>query len=185
MKISLVIPHLALDDEKKRILQIFLSSVKGQYNELIIIDDNLDNLSKKINIGLHKSKGDYIMVANDDVELIEGKLNYLCVEGIVVAPTVLNSVNKLFHGHFWAFSRKVYKKVGDMFEGYDGFYYDDSDYWMQILSKGVKIIRNENVIFNHKHPATTLSKLYKPGREEANRRLFIKRWGFPALDIVR
>lgn len=153
----------------------------GQFDELIVIAENLDNLSAKINKGMAKATGDYLVISNDDLTMFKGTLNDLCDPDHVTVPTVYGGLNKLFHGHMWCFPRKIYENVGPQWEGYDGFYYDDSDYWMLIESKGYEIIKREDIIVLHPHPATTLSQLKKGGREETNRNRFVERWGKDAL----
>jgi len=177
MKISLVIPYYETDESKKLILKGTIDSMKGQYDELIVIPDKIENLSRKINKGLLLSTGDYIVVCNDDIILNKGMLKDTCLEDCVVTPYVNEKSEKLFHAHMWTYSRKVLAEVGLMSEEYKGFYFDDSDYWMQIESRGVKIKQLENVNIIHTHPARTLSKLGKEGQTENNKALFIKKWG--------
>jgi len=181
-KISLVIPHLPLDDHKKELLEKLLISMEGQYDELILMTDKTDCLAKEINKGMAKAKGDYIMVSNDDLTLFKGTLKDLCDPKYVTVPKVVGGLDKLFHGHFWCMPRKIYEDVGSIWEGYDGFYFDDCDYNMQIRSKGYEISKREDVIILHPNPATTLKQLHKEGREDTNKQRFIERWGDSALD---
>lgn len=180
MKISLVIPSYYFDD-KREIISSCLDSMVGQYDELIIIAEKTDNLAHKINMGMNKASGDFIIVCNDDIKLFKGTLLELCDPNYVTVPKVIGGIDKLFHGHFWCMPRKIYEDVGPMWEGYDGFYFDDSDYWMSIEAKGYQVSKREDVVILHDHPATTLSKLSKSGREETNRNRFVERWGLDAL----
>ena len=77
----------------------------------------------------------------------------------------------------WTIPRKVLSEVGLMSEEYDGFYFDDSDYWMKIESKGFNIKQLSTVNIIHSHPGSTLDKLFKEGRDISNRSLCIKKWG--------
>uniref|UniRef100_A0A7C5YX72 Glycosyltransferase n=1 Tax=candidate division CPR3 bacterium TaxID=2268181 RepID=A0A7C5YX72_UNCC3 len=183
MKTSLIVPHYEVDREKGELLLKFLSSVSGQYDELIVIAQKIENLAHKINIGLQKASGDFLIVSNNDLTLIKGTLNDLCDERFVTTPKVVGVLDKLFHGHMWCMPRKIFEKVGLMYEGYDGFYYDDSDYWMMIESKGFQIVKKD-VIVSHPTSATTLKYFKKEGREEKNRQIFISRWGVEALSKV-
>ena len=177
MKISVVIPHYEVDESYRAVLDACISSMKGQYDELIVIPDKIHNLSRKINKGILQSTGDYIVVCNNDILLDKGTLKDMCQEGVVVTPYVNGRSEKLFHAHMWVFSRKVLSEVGLMSEEYDGFYYDDSDYWMQIESRGFKIHQMENVNIIHTHPARTLSRLEQSSTQNNNKALFIKKWG--------
>lgn len=184
MKISVVIPHYEIDPSYRAVLDRCIESIKGQYDELIVIEDKIDNLSRKINKGILLSTGDYIMVCNNDIILEKGALKDMCLENYVITPYVNDRVEKLFHAHMWVYSRKVLAQVGLMSEEYEGFYYDDSDYWMQIESRGVKIKQLDSVNIIHSHPARTLSKL--KADSEANKQLFIKKWGLDSyLRIIK
>ncbi|GIW70222.1 MAG: hypothetical protein KatS3mg101_0969 [Patescibacteria group bacterium] len=86
MKISLVIPHYEVNLEKRELLLRCLSSVAGQYDELIIIAEKRFNLASKINDGLRKTSGEFIIVSNDDIKLIKGTLSDLCDENCCYNP---------------------------------------------------------------------------------------------------
>jgi hypothetical protein len=183
MSISLVIPYYHSDDEKPGVLCGAVSSMVQYADEVIIVSETSDNLAKKINKGMKKASGDFIVVTNDDVTLVKGTLQDLCVPGYVTTPLINGGAVKLFHGHAWCMPRNIYKKVGGIYEGYDGFYYDDSDYWMSIEKAGFEIIRTE-VNMNHPLAARTIGKLTKANRDDVNRQIFIDRWGEQALAKV-
>ena len=84
--ISLVIPYYEVDESKKTILEATINSMKGQYDELIVIPDKIDNLSRKINKGLLLSHGDWIVVCNDDILLSKGTIKDTCIDGVVTTP---------------------------------------------------------------------------------------------------
>jgi glycosyltransferase involved in cell wall biosynthesis len=181
MDISLIIPTLRIGDWLNKAIK----SMEGEYDELIIIDDKIDNLAKKINKGLRMASGKHLVVANDDVQLTRGHLYNLCSNG-VLSPFVNDSPNKPFHAHLFCLPRKIYGEIGGYYEGYNGFYYDDSDYCMKLLRAGYIPNLNPDVNINHPEPATTLKTF--PQRndwERENQQLFIKRWGVEALNIVR
>ncbi len=160
--------------------------MEGQYDELIVIDEKIDNLAKKINKGLRSARGDFLIVANDDVELAEGKLSDLCSRDEVLSPKLNQGLQKTFHAHMFCLPRMVYAKVGGYYEGYNGFYYDDSDYWMKLLKAGIQPKIEESVVINHPEPATTLKTFPKRHIWEGlNQNIFVKRWGSGSLDIVR
>ena len=182
--ISLVIPYLEIDYSKKTILDGCIESMKGQFDELIVVSDKIDNLARKINKGMLLAKGDYIIVCSDDIILHRGTLKDLCIDGVVTTPLVNERSEKKFHGHMFCIPRPVFAEIGTKYEGYDGFYFDDSDHWMQIESKGIEIRQLDTVDIHHTHPARTISQLPKEGRFEYNKRLFITRWGLNKLEEV-
>jgi hypothetical protein len=185
MSISLVIPYYHSDDEKPGVLCGAVASMIQYVDELIVISETSDNLAKKINKGMKKASGDFIVVANDDVILTTNNLEVLCDKEYVTTPFVNGGAAKLFHGHMWCMSRKMYKKVGGIYEGYDGFYYDDSDLWMSIEKAGFSIRTVQDVNISHPTPARTLGKLTRSNREDVNKGIFVSRWGESALARVQ
>jgi len=184
-KISLIIPYYEVDPEKRDVLAKCVNSMAGQYDELIVVDEKADNLSYKINKGLRRAKGDWLIVCNDDIELEKGTLRDLCVKKVVTCPLVNGNLLKLFHGHMFCMNRLVYAEVGPMFEGYKKFYFDDSDYWMQIEAKGFGIQTISKVNIKHEHPGRTIHKLNTGVNvEDENREIFLKRWGDQAYRRV-
>lgn len=182
--ISLIIPYYECDLEKREVLSRCVNSMAGQYDQLVVVDEKTDNLSAKINKGMRSANGDWLIVCNDDIELIQGTLKDLCIKDVVTCPLVNGNLLKLFHGHMFCMSREVYADVGQMFEGYKKFYYDDSDYWMQIESKGFGIKTVTEVNIKHEHPGRTIHKLNQDNVEEFNQKIFIDRWGQEKLRRV-
>ncbi|GIW70223.1 MAG: hypothetical protein KatS3mg101_0970 [Patescibacteria group bacterium] len=64
------------------------------------------------------------------------------------------------------------------------FYFDDSDYWMMIESKGFNVVKKKDVVILHEHPASTLKHLVKEGQQDENKQIFISRWGVDSLKKV-
>jgi hypothetical protein len=158
--------------------------MEGQYDELIVVDQLWDNLSKKINWGVKQATKDFVVIANDDITLVVGRLKDLC-NGDVVSPAVQEGTFKEFHAHCWCVSREKYWKVGGMDEGYDGVYYDDSDMWMRFLKEGYRVEINNSVVISHPHPATTIRTMERKERESDNKQRFISIWGEDALRTTK
>lgn len=159
--------------------------MQGEYDQLIVIDDQIDNLAKKINRGLRESLGDLIVVSNDDVVLTKGHLKDLCEESKITSPTVNGAYpSKAYHAHMWGMTRRAYDEIGGWSEEYDGFYYDDSDYWMKFMDLGYAAAVNVDVDILHDHPGFTLGTFNNEGRMERNRDLFISKWGAAAMGLT-
>lgn len=188
--LSLVIPTLRIGDK----LDQCLASLEGQYDELIVIDDKIGNLSVKINRGLKQAKGDFIIVSNDDVVLEKGSIRDLCVPNQVVSPTILGGVNKVFHAHMFCLPRNVYElSVGTLdgwsdykepgfYEGFFRFYWDDADYWMKLKANGYDPVKTSSVELRHDHPGWTLGTFQNNQQaEDINKQIFVRRWGYDAV----
>lgn len=177
-KLSVGVPYYESDPDKREVLNKCLSSFTGHYDELIVLAGKQPTLARAINILLETMTGDFLIICNDDVELTKGSLRDLMVPNKVVSPLVNGAKTKLFHAHLWCMPRNVYEAVGPMYEGYDGFYFDDSDYWMKIEGAGFEIVRNENVDIAHREPGRTLGTYAgNDERMRKNREIFISRWG--------
>lgn len=177
-------PSIALVIPTRRVADInaCIKSMNNQYDQLIVVDQLWDNLAKKINYGVEQAVTTYVVVANDDITLVSGKLSDLCGLG-VLSPAIQEGTLKTFHGHCWGVSVDNYWKVSGMDEGYDGFYYDDSDMWMRFLTHGISVGIQSEVVISHPHPATTLKTL-PGGKEFGNRERFISLWGEKGLDLT-
>lgn len=181
------IPYLETDEGKREVLRRCVASLKGQ-DQVIILSGKTPTLARAINMLMEMgfSMGaDYMIITNDDVELVQGSLKELCIADVVTSPLVNGKKNKLFHAHMFGISRSVYEKVGPQYEGYDGFYFDDSDYWMMIEKAGYEVRRVESVNILHPEPGRTLRRVEGHHLKMANNRgIFVKRWGFDNLQRV-
>lgn len=185
MSISLIIPTLRVGNKLEKALE----SMKGQYDQLIVIDDKNANLAVKINKGISQAECEYLVISNDDVLLTKGTLKDLCIKDKVVLPEVKGSINKLFHAHMWCMSADVCNKcVGTIegwsdygrpgyFEGYFRSYWDDVDYQKKIEANEIKIIHKKDVEILHDDPAWTLRRFDNNSKAESiNETIFNARW---------
>jgi glycosyltransferase involved in cell wall biosynthesis len=187
MQLSLVIPTLDTDPGKAAILQRCLDSLTPLVDEVIIIDSKTDSLAKKINDGLKKAKGDFIIVSNDDLFMNDEhqSLRELCHEGEVDVPVLHGGIDKLFHGHMWCIPRAVYEEIGGYDETCPGPYHIDSDYFMRLLNSPYPIVKNSNVHIAHPEPGRTLKQLASSNNMGDTEAWFIKKWGRDALRTIQ
>lgn len=181
MKISLIIPTLHVAD----CLEKCIESFKGQYNELIVVDDTNISLAKKINKGLRLATGDFLIVSNDDVLADQGTLKDLCVEGRVLSPKVNGGVFKVFHAHMFCLPRGIYGQIGGYDDDYDGAYWIDAAYWAKLINAGLPPDIHQDVNIKHEHPATTIRTLSTAERDmDSGRAWFISKYGQHMLGKV-
>jgi GT2 family glycosyltransferase len=148
------------------------------------VDDTDKSLAEKQNIGLRRATGDYLIISNDDVVANTGTLKDLCGEG-VISPKVNGGLDKLFHAHMFCLPRRIYAQIGGFDESYKGVYYIDSDLWIRLLNAGFPPGKNEAMIVDHRHPASTIKTLDASERNaEEGREWFIKKHGRTALAVV-
>lgn len=181
MKISLVIPTLHVGDNLERCIESF----KGQYDELIVVDDTDISLAKAQNKGMRLSTGDFIIVSNDDVVADTGTLADLCVKGQVLSPRVNGGVFKTFHGHMFCMPREIFAETGGFDESFPGVYYIDSELWYRLIQAGYPPGICDSVNVKHEHPASTIKTLPEKNRSMSDGEAwFVSKWGREALRIV-
>lgn len=173
MRISLIIPTLWVKPES--VIVPMLQSVSGMYDELLIIDSPTAKLSEKINEGLKKTTGDYIVVSNDDLTINTGTLKDLCEPMTVNSPRLTSGSGKIFHAHMWCMDRKVYERIGGMDEDFV-IYWMDTDYSMRLKEAGITTKIHNGVVVDHNHPATTMATL-AGNLEQQDEQTFIKKYG--------
>lgn len=178
MNISLIIPTLRVGN----MLDECIKSFEGQYDELIIVDDKDKSLAFKQNKGMRLSKGDFLIVSNDDVTANTGSLGELCHKGRVLSPRINNGSSKVFHGHMFCMPREIFAETGGFDESYDGVYYIDAELWYRLIQMGYPPDLCDDVNVNHMHAASTIKTLPIDERnEDTGRDWFISKWGVEAL----
>jgi len=179
--ISLIIPTLHVEDKLEKCIESF----KGQYDELIVVDDRDKSLAFKQNKGMRLATSDFLIVSNDDVLADQGTLSDLCIKGQVVSPRVNGGVFKTFHGHMFCMPREIFAECGGFDESYAGVYYIDSELWYRLTQMGYPPVINDNVNIIHDHPASTIKTLSEKERSMGDGEAwFINKWGVDALRMV-
>lgn len=180
-KLSVVVPFYDCDESKRPILDRMINSIKGQYDELIVVYQAKGagmGFVPAINMGYSMASGDFIIMACDDIILKEGNLRKLCDPEAVVSAQVSGQPVQDFWGTMWCTPRWVYEKMGPIDEEYaKGLYYDDNKYYEEV-KKLCKPYTNIRVIIDHPHGGTTLEKdPNRIERMELNHKLFLKQYG--------
>ena len=150
-------------------------------DEIIIISSKLSSLSQKINKGF-KMGGDYIIITNDDVELLTGDINDLCIPNTVTSPLV-NGEGQPFFGHIFCVPKNIYEKTGGYDENYKHAWFDDTDFVMTLSKHGIPMQSVPSVNVFHPHGGGTTIKTL-PDLDDVkrfNQEYFEKKWG-PSAD---
>lgn len=175
MRISLIIPSRQDSEYKSILLSNCIKSLSRQVDEVILITQEINNLAEKINCGLKIATGDFLIVCNDDLELVSGNVKDLCIENIVTSPKI-NNENRGFSAHFWCIPKEILKKIGFMYQGYEEAYFDDDEYLEMIKEKGFETKCIDSVNVNHPNGGTTLHNGSWQDRFKKNKLKFEKRW---------
>lgn len=184
-KIVVTIPYYESDKEKRGVLSRCLASLDG-HDEVIVVAGKQPTLPHAWNICLDLGFGmgaDYVILANDDIELTKGDLSMLCEPDKVVNPLVNGGVFKVFHAHIFGIPKSVYEKVGKFDEQFT-IYWSDTDYAVRLMDMGIDVVTNFEVDVSHPEPARTL-KSYANTLEAEDKGKFIAKWGRTYIDPIR
>lgn len=177
MKVSVVIPYYESDPEKLEVLKECTQSLKG-HDEVVVVWNDRMGYTPAINRGLATATGDFMVVMNDDVRLIQGDLTMLCDETSVVSPSNNGRIYPHIWGSCFCLPRWVYEATGGMSEDYDISYFDDDDFIFTLQDMKIPMRSQDNVIFDHPRPGRTLETM--PDRDEffeRNKQRFLDKWG--------
>lgn len=176
MKISVIIPFYAVDDDKYKILQRCTKSLPEHF-ETIVVWNRKEGYAPSINNGVKCASGDYFLIMNDDVFWKSGDLEDLCIPGVVTSPLYDGRSYKDIWGSCFCVPRTVWEEIGGMSEEYDISYYDDDDLIKRLETNGTEMKSIKTVDFDHPEPGRTLEKM--PDRDsffEKNKQVFEEKW---------
>lgn len=178
-KLSVVIPYYEIDSGKREVLKRCIDSIKGQYDELILVWNQGAGFVPAVNKGYELASGDFIALVCDDVILKKGSLRDLCDEKALVSAHVEGSPVQDFWGTLWCEPKWVYEKRGPMDEEYaKGLYFDDNMLF-EMCTRHVQAYTNLDVVIEHPEGGRTLERITEDRKQkiEHNRELFIKQFG--------
>lgn len=175
-KISVVIPFYPIDEGKHEVLQECVQSLPEHY-ETIVVWNRREGYAPAINNGVKCASGDYYLIMNDDVVWKSGKLDKLCIPGVVTSPTYNSKPHETIWGSCFCVPSNVWSRIGGMDERYTISYFDDDDLIKTLESHDVSMRTVEAVDFDHPHPGRTLDSM--PDRDEffqENKKKFEEKW---------
>lgn len=179
-KISLVIPHYP-SISTDLVLDKCLESFKGQYDELVLISNDGMGYGPAVNLGLKYSSGDYIVVSNNDIILLDGELvNLIDKKGFTV-PNITPPPKDDMPRPFFCIPRWVYKRLLER----DGFFYDprfETGYWedddLIMRIKDIPVTKIESVTIEHLNGGgLTMKQMGEQRWGDINQKVFKEKWG--------
>lgn len=176
-KISVVIPYMEVDADKKKVLKRLTDSLVG-HDEIIIVSNWKWGYAKPINLGLSIAQGDYMIVMNDDLILRQGTLRDLINPNSVTSPLV-DGQKQPFWGCCFCIPRWVYETVGGLDEGYRISYFDDDDYINKLRLNNIPMTGINSVNFENVDGGGRTLHTFPDHQEffEENKKHFIEVWG--------
>jgi len=183
MRISIIIPTRGRSKSLKRCL----ASIKKYTKDYeVVLVERKGGYNEKVNEGLKKAKGDYLIILHDDHEVTEGWADELGEVGSFQQGENGNQfihwggfyhpyegyLQDIFHNPQYpsvpCLSRQAFKKIGFLDEFYQEPGYQDVDLGYQIAKAGYKIQPLGGKVIHW-------AKRTKP-LEEKNRQYLNKKW---------
>lgn len=144
MKFSIVIPTVPGNE---RLLRTSLSSLMKHRDsaadyEVIVVPNNWEGFSKPVNRGIELATGDYILIMNDDVEILEKFWERKMVLAFKEGVGIVGPLESMQHGKYSAMwftmiKREVFDKIGLLDETMNLFS-QDIDFGYHALKEGFK-----------------------------------------------
>lgn len=209
-------------EETKRCIESVLQSIGTQKVEIILVENkaleqlnawfktlqrndsrlHLLSTSRPLgeaearNVGLHRSKGKYILLLDTSVELIgdvftpieevldDKSVGISGFKGLITEDQhhfeeSTNVEVEVITGSFMAFKRSLLKKIGLFDERYRFPYYMEADFTFAVRDSGVRALVTPNLPINS-HPQfqdTTLSDAERTRLSRRNFYRFLEKWG--------
>jgi hypothetical protein len=118
-KISLIVPHYPFPDTDEALNKL-LTSCKGQYDELILVVNDRMGYGPAVNMGLKWASGDFLIVSNNDIEVISGSLRHLPFTPGFSIPTIKPEPKDYKPRAIFCLPRWIYTHMMDNY----GYFYD-------------------------------------------------------------
>lgn len=173
-KLSLVVPHWPRMEGDDELVKRCIASIDA--DEKIVVVNFGMGMGAAINHGLRVSTGDYIIVSNNDCEWGNGDVRSMCDPDSITIPDNMQGQGEQPRS-FYCMPRWVYEKVGGYDERFKVGYWEDDD-MIRRWEEAQIPIKMLPVQVSHPHAGHTLNN--HPDRQElfdANRKLFIEKWG--------
>lgn len=159
-------------------LEHCVASIKGQYDELIIVVNDGIGFGPAVNRGFRIATGDFLFVIGNDTLLTQGSLFDLCNPRGPVAPYINGPDPTMAPRAFYSMPRWVYEKVGGYDEQYEVGFWEDDDLIMRWAVAGIDWRVNQSVIVHHwQDGGLTMKQLDERGSFDRNRAKFNAKWG--------
>ena len=175
-KISVVIPHVPKNKELDDSLDQCIKSLKGQYDELILVINDGIGFAKAFNQGFKYATGDFIYAVSNDTKLIAGDLRKMAVPDCVVSP-IVNGRFQSYWACFFAMPRSVYEKTGGFNEEYGLAYYEDDDFIIRLDELGIPMKGTREVEISHEGGKTVKALGKEEDAKAFGREVFLKKHG--------
>lgn len=183
-KISVVIPHYPIGDTNKALDKCVKSLSQRGATEIIVYTNYGDGYSKAVNAGMKLASGDFICVVNNDTEVVDGFLSWLCKENAIATPMIFPPARDTYPRCFFCVPRHHYEqlkefKSDDFFdERFHPGYFEDDDLIQRIKLLDIRVEYVANVVVHHQNGGgLTMKQLGEQESFDINKKRFEEKWG--------
>lgn len=174
--ISVVIPHYPLTENHNQAFRRCVDSIWGA-DEIIAIVNNGMGFAPAMNLGISLARGDYVVLANNDLVFGDWHIEELCRHDAVTFP-IINNIVQEFTGACLMLPRKIIKNQlqGQVYdERFKIGYWEDVDLWTRLKEAQVPI---EQLPYNVSHPHPGMTMEHMPSETDyVNRQVYLEKHG--------
>lgn len=153
--ISVVIPHLNNVPFAEETLERLLKSLDYRVDEIIVERNDGIGFARAVNLGLTKTTGDYIIIANNDTRLLKGNLFKLCKgPNFITVPKIQPEPRDNNPRSFYCIPKEIYYRIMEHYqyfydERYEMGYFEDDDLILRFKELNIAVVFEPSVVVDH------------------------------------
>ncbi len=170
--ISVVIPHYPLTESHNEALRKCTASIKGADEIIVVVNDGM-GFAPAMNLGISLAKGNYLVLANNDLVFGDWHIEELCRHDAVTFP-IINGIIQEFTGACLMLPRKIIQKLGTVYdERFKIGFWEDVDLWVRLKELGIPF---EQLPFHCAHPSPGMTMQHmNPSQDHINKQIFLQK----------
>lgn len=183
--ITIVIPHYPKISSADQALQSLLFSLKNYSLEvlekLVVVNDG-EGFAVACNRGLKEAKGQYLIVSNNDVEILNGNIVDLADPTAITVPNILPEPRDNMPRCFYCVPRSIYEEIVKEYgfwydERFEMGYFEDDDLIKRLQKEDVTIKKIDNFLLYHiGGGGLTMKQIGEEKYFELNKKKFEEKW---------
>jgi len=183
--LSIVIPHYPKIGGANKALESLLLSLKGYTSEILqklVVENDGIGFAAACNIGLKMAKGEYIIISNNDVEILSGNLIDLADPNFITVPDIVPEPRDYMPRCFYCVPREIYNKIVEKYgywydERFKMGYFEDDDLIKRLENEGITTKKIDNFLLYHiGGGGLTMKQIGEKKYFEENKKRFLEKW---------
>lgn len=172
--ISVVIPHYPLTEAHNDAFKRCVASIRGADEIIAVVNDGM-GFGPAMNLGVSLAKGDYVVLANNDLVFGDWHLEELCRHDAVTFP-VINGFVQEFTGACLMIPRKIIQNQlqGQVYdERFKVGFWEDVDLWIRLKELAIPFLQLPYDVA-HPSPGFTMRHM-DPNQDFLNKQIFLEK----------